>query len=134
VVEDRFRMFAGRDFGGRPPFERAFRRARLERDGDAIVVGGAGVVAGVERVELVEERPARLVLSWGGEREITWKRAGRDLVPAVIATDDEEIRYDWTDLGHGWRWPKEVEMFDVFPDWGPERIRFSKLELVEQPR
>jgi hypothetical protein len=126
AVEDRFHLFAHRDFAGRSPFDGAFAGATLAGTPDRVEVEFAAFTS----IEIQGGLPTVLERPGGSRRTLELTRLGKALVPTTIATDGETIRATWADLGDGWAYPKELVFERVFgPDWGPETIRLTKLAV-----
>ena len=127
ALEDRLRLFVGRELGGREPFDVAFAGARLQEEEDGVVrIEGGPFPA----LRLGEERLQSVFVDAETERRFSWRRLGGEWVPSAIETAGERIEYDWARLGDGWFWPRRVEMIEVFgDDWGPERLSLDKLEV-----
>lgn len=131
AIEDRFRLWAFRDFAGREPLDRLFASAVF-----APVAGREETWsianASWASVELRKGVIAAYATGKDLRRTIEYAKIAGTLVPVRIRTGDEELLATFTDLGGGWLFPATLEFRRVFGrNWGPEKLTFSKLKLVE---
>lgn len=132
AVEDRFRMWAFRDWAGRSAYETEFAGARIVRRGGARPTFAFKDAATLSSLGADPKGNLRLRLTNGLERSVTFQSLGTARVPRVIRTGGEILSARFEDLGQGWLLPTEMRFEKVFgDDWGPEVLRFSKLELQQ---
>jgi hypothetical protein len=127
VVFDRLILWAGRDFAGRGPFDRAFAGATIDGPSD----GGELRIQGgpYESATVKEGRIAALTMKGGVTRRFTWSKVGKHWVATRVQTGDEDLTVKFAPAGDGLV-PVEMEFRAVFgKDWGPETVRLTNVRL-----
>jgi hypothetical protein len=131
VVEDRFRLWAFRDFAGREPAERLFASAvfaRVPNQGRKWTVRNCGWSS----LEIAGDVIAAYGFGRVPRRTIEYGKLGGTLVPERIVTGEEELLAKFADLGGGWLLPASLEFRRVFgKDWGPETVTFKELKVED---
>lgn len=125
VVEDRLRMFVWRDPAFREPFDVAFSGATIEATADGFAVRGGPIAS----VSVVDGRPSLVRAADGHEWRWTWTRVDDQWLVKESTAGKEGIRWTWAFPAPGVAWPKTVEMRDVFENWGPETMRFTRVTV-----
>lgn len=125
VVDDRLRMFAWRDPAFREPFDVAFAGATIEATTDGFKSPGAPIAG----ITVDDGRPSGTRAADGHESRWRWTQVEGQWLVAEATTGKESIRWTWSFPAPGVAWPKTVEMRDVFEDWGPETLRFTKVTV-----
>lgn len=132
-IRDRMLLYMGRDFAGRPTFERAFAGASLEELKPGVirvsdcriqeVTIGRGLISSYRTTGV--DGSVLHSLSYT-------KAYGEQLVKRV-ESGDEVIEYAFKEVADGWILPKKVTLKKIFgDDWGPETLSFSKLEISDE--
>ena len=134
VVEDRFRMWAFRDFVGRASFAEFFRLATIretpEKPGEFEITNGP-----VRRVVVKDGRIHRIEGDGtysSGERWSQFEHKvvdGRSLV-TLIRSGAETCSAEFRVLNAEWTLPIRMKFEKVFGDkWGPEELVFEQLKI-----
>lgn len=123
VVEDRLRMFIWRDPAFREPFDIAFAGATIEATADGFAANGGPIAS----LTVVDGRPSVVRAADGHEGRWTWTRVDGQWLVQESTAGKELIRWTWAFPATGVAWPKSVEMRDVFENWGPETLRFTRM-------
>lgn len=127
AFEDRLRLWAGRDFNGRNPFDEVFAGATIGAAGPdgALAIDSGPFSAYVVRDGRVVERRYRN----GGVQRFTWTRAGESWLVTRSQQGSEELVVKFARVGEEFA-PVELEFAGVFGrSWGPERFVLSKLSI-----
>lgn len=127
VLDDRLRLWAGRDFNGRASFERAFANATIgapDAKGRIAIEGSrlASVLVRDGRVVEIERRT-------GGPLELTWKKLGEDWLVVRTQQGSERLDVNFARAGNEWV-PAALRFERVFGDgWGPEEVKLGNLRV-----
>ncbi|MBK6942702.1 MAG: hypothetical protein IPH13_21215 [Planctomycetes bacterium] len=123
VVEDRLRMFIWRDPAFREPFDVAFAGATIEATADGFAATGGTIAS----LTVADGRPSVVRSADGHEGRWTWTRVDGQWLVQESSAGKEVMRWTWAFPAAGVAWPKSVEMRDVFENWGPETLRFTRV-------
>lgn len=128
VVMDRFRIWFHRDFNARPAFDDAFRGATIRTiDGEPGVFAITG--ADYVRIETSGGRIVAFVTAVGLRRTLRYSAVGKRTLCTEMRTGDERVRATYRDAG-AFPFPTKLVFERVFgPDWGPETIRVSGVQV-----
>lgn len=127
ALDDRLRLWAGRDFNGRASFERAFAGATIgapDAKGRIRIEGSrwASVLVRDGRVVELERRA-------GGPLELTWKKLGEDWLVVRTEQGSERLEVNFARAANEWV-PSALRFERVFgDDWGPEEFKLGNLRV-----
>ncbi len=127
VVLDRFLMWSNRDVCRFERFDKAFLGAKLTANGDWIEIDGGPVAA----IRIAGGMPVEIRYGRGNVVAVKWANLKGHRVPAKVSSGKESVTVKWSAVDKEWLVPKKVHFQDIFPDWGPETITWSKVKVSE---
>ena len=127
ALDDRLRLWAGRDFNGRASFERTFAGATIGAP-DAkgrVKIEGSRLASVLVRDGRVVELDRRV----GGPLKLTWKKLGEDWLVVRTEQGSERLDVNFARAGNEWV-PSALRFERVFgDDWGPEEFKLGNLRV-----
>jgi len=127
ALDDRLRLWAGRDFNGRASFESTFAGAVI----GAPDAKGRFAIEG-SRLASVSVRDGRVVeleRRSGGALRLSWKKFGDDWLVVRTEQGSEHLEVNFARAGDEWA-PATLRFERVFgDDWGPEEFKLSNLRV-----
>ncbi len=128
IVLDRFLMWSNRDVCRFERFDNAFLGATMSRGDDGWIEIDGGPVAALR---IKGGRPVDFRYGRGHEVAVTWKILRGQWVPTAMSSGEELVTVAWARVRGDWLVPKKMKFKDIFPDWGPETMSWSKVTVVE---
>ncbi|MCC7012793.1 MAG: hypothetical protein IT454_09550 [Planctomycetes bacterium] len=127
AVDDRLRLWSGRDFNGRGEFERIFAGATIAAaDGDgSFAIEGSNLAS----VQVRDGRVVAITRRNLGVVRYTWAKFGEAWLVTRTQSGTEDLRAKFSKCADTFV-PTSIEMLDVFgKGWGPETITLSDVAL-----